>query len=87
MENLNNPQSMIAEGSDIPENMLDEFKVFLKQVPANRLSKGLRKLLFDYLFYHIDDGLPSGFKELLSDLYWLHELLDEIQSGNSLLQD
>lgn len=78
MESTNNPQTNTAISSEIPEEVLNEFKVFLKQVPINRLNKGLRKMLIDYLFYNID-GLPIDFKDLLTDLYWLHELLDGIQ--------
>ena len=78
MESINKPQTNTALSSEIPEEVLNEFKVFLKQVPINRLNKGLRKMLIDYLFYNID-GLPIDFKDLLTDLYWLHELLDGIQ--------
>ncbi|KQB99477.1 hypothetical protein [Pedobacter sp. Hv1] len=78
MDSINQPPINTAIGSEIPEEVLNEFKVFLKQVPANRLSKGLRKLLIDYLFYNIE-ALPTDFKDLLTDLYWLHELLDGIQ--------
>ena len=78
MDSTNQPQTDAAISSEIPEEVLNEFKVFLKQVPINRLNKSLRKLLIDYLFYNID-ALPIDFKDLLTDLYWLHELLDGIQ--------
>jgi hypothetical protein len=80
MDSTNNLLANAATDGEIPEEVLDEFKVFLKQVPVNRLNKGLRKLLIDYLFYNIDDGLPIDFKDLLTDLYWLYELLDHIQN-------
>lgn len=79
MESTNNLLANAVTDGEIPEEVLDEFKVFLKQVPVNRLNKGLRKLLIDYLFYNLDDGLPIDFKDLLTDLYWLYELLDHIQ--------
>lgn len=78
MDSTNNLLANAATDGEIPEEVLDEFKVFLKQVPVNRLNKGLRKLLIDYLFYNIDDGLPLDFKDLLTDLYWLYELLDHL---------
>jgi hypothetical protein len=62
----------------IPEHVLDGFKQFLSIVPAERLNRGLRKMLIDYLFYNID-GLPTDFEETLTDFYWLTDLLDEIQ--------
>ncbi|WP_379087703.1 hypothetical protein [Pedobacter sp. UC225_65] len=78
MDSTNNRLANAATDGEIPEEVLDEFKVFLKQVPVNRLNKGLRKMLIDYLFYNIDDGLPLDFKDLLTDLYWLYELLDHL---------
>lgn len=78
MENPINPTINKIEDNEIPAHILAEFSVFLKEVPAERLNKGLRKLLFDYLFFNMDN-LPIDFKEILTDLYWLHELLDEIQ--------
>lgn len=78
MDSTNNRLANAATEGEIPEEVLYEFKVFLKQVPVNRLNKGLRKMLIDYLFYNIDDGLPLDFKDLLTDLYWLYELLDHL---------
>lgn len=63
---------------NIPENLMHSFRQFLATVPADRLNRGLRKMLIDYLQYNIN-GLPVDFEELLADLYWLTELLDEIQ--------
>ncbi len=63
---------------EIPSHVLAEFKKFLTVVPADRLNRGLRKMLIDYLFYNLN-GLPTDFEELLSDFYWLTDLLDEIQ--------
>ena len=58
--------------------VLSTFKQFLNVVPAQRLNRGLRKMLVDYLFYNIN-GLPTDFEETLADFYWLTDLLDEIQ--------
>lgn len=80
MENLTHPHFAALSGDEMPEELLEEFRIFLKQVPVGRLNKGLRKLLIDYLFFH-SDGLPVDFTDLLTDLYWLHELLDYIQDG------
>lgn len=63
---------------EIPSSVLAGFKQFLSVVPAQRLNRGLRKMLVDYLFYNIN-GLPTDFEEILSDFYWLTDLLDEIQ--------
>jgi hypothetical protein len=65
------------ESESIPPHVLAEFKKFLTVVPPDRLNRGLRKMLVDYLFYNIE-GLPTDFEELLSDFYWLTDLLDEI---------
>jgi hypothetical protein len=62
----------------VSEETLASFKQFLSIVPLNRLNRGLRKMLVDYLFYNID-GLPIDFEELLRDFYWLTEFLDEIE--------
>ena len=68
----------VENDEDIPSHILAEFKKFLTVVPADRLNRGLRKMLIDYLFYNLN-GLPTDFEELLSDFYWLTDLLDEIQ--------
>jgi hypothetical protein len=78
MDETVTPQLNTSADTEISENILNEFKTFIKTVPANRLNKNLRKILSDYLFYNMD-ALPIDFKDLLTDLYWLHELLDEIQ--------
>ncbi|MFA6275136.1 MAG: hypothetical protein WC622_00195 [Pedobacter sp.] len=75
------PRLNASIDTEISENILNEFKVFIKTVPANRLNRNLRKMLSDYLFYNMD-ALPIDFKDLLKDLYWLHELLDEIEGSN-----
>lgn len=66
-----------AEGQP-SDAVLSTFKQFLSVVPAQRLNRGLRKMLVDYLFYNIN-GLPADFEETLADFYWLTDLLDEIQ--------
>lgn len=63
---------------EIPEHVMKNFRKFLDLVPAERLNRSLRKMLMDYLFYN-QSGLPNDFEELLTDLYWLTDLLDEIQ--------
>ncbi|MFD0939948.1 hypothetical protein [Pedobacter boryungensis] len=78
MEETNTTQTNTLVNAEISENILHEFKVFIKTVPAKRLNRNLRKMLADYLFYNMD-ALPIDFKDLLTDLYWLHELLDEIE--------
>ena len=72
--------SSMATASEeiISPNILTRFKEFLTVVPAERLNRGLRKMLLDYLSYNIN-GLPVDFEETLSDFYWLTDLLDEIQ--------
>ncbi|MBB2146592.1 hypothetical protein GM921_13905 [Pedobacter sp. LMG 31464] len=80
MDEAVTPQLNTSADTEISENILNEFKTFIKIVPANRLNKNLRKMLSDYLFYNMD-ALPIDFKDLLTDLYWLHELLDEIMEN------
>jgi hypothetical protein len=70
-------ESMETE-EEISPALLSGFKQFLTVVPAQRLNKGLRKMLIDYLFYNIN-GLPTDFEDTLTDFYWLTDLLDEIQ--------
>lgn len=73
-------EALVASEDDevIRPEVLSGFKQFLNIVPAQRLNRGLRKMLIDYLFYNIN-GLPTDFEETLSDFYWLTDLLDEIQ--------
>ena len=80
MEEKITPSLNASANTEISDTILTEFKVFIRTVPANRLNRNLRKMLSDYLFYNMD-ALPIDFKDLLTDLYWLHELLDEIEAS------
>ncbi len=71
-------QDKDIEENDVPEQKLSSFKQFLSVVPPDRLNRGLRKMLVDYLFYNME-GLPVDFEDLLNDFYWLTEFLDDIQ--------
>jgi len=81
MEEKITPSLNASADTEISDTILTEFKVFIRTVPANRLNRNLRKMLSDYLFYNMD-ALPIDFKDLLTDLYCLHELLDEIGGSN-----
>ncbi|MFI5451120.1 hypothetical protein ACHMWN_03095 [Pedobacter sp. UC225_61] len=81
MDEVIKPQLNASIDIEISDTILTEFKVFITTVPAKRLNRNLRKMLADYLFYNMD-ALPIDFKDLLTDLYWLHELLDEIEGSD-----
>ncbi|MDQ7949527.1 MAG: hypothetical protein REI78_08690 [Pedobacter sp.] len=72
------PINEVQHSEEIAPNVLSGFQQFLSVVPAQRLNRGLRKMLIDYLFYNMG-GLPTDFEDTLSDFYWLTDLLDEIQ--------
>lgn len=69
----------LTEGSKlISKNLHRLFLDFLKTVPPVRINRNLRKMLIDFIQYS-QVGLPSDFKDYLSDLYLLTELLDEAE--------
>jgi hypothetical protein len=62
----------------INETLTQAFAEFVSEVPARRLKRNVRKMLFEFLELNYAVGLPTFTKELLVDLDHLLELLDTI---------
>jgi hypothetical protein len=68
----------MAEGSQIPTQILKEVALFMKQSNVGRLSRNLRGLLLAALMAQ-KDGYCFDMDDLLVDLSYLFELLDAME--------
>lgn len=64
---------------DLSTTNCEALEDFLMTVDPERLGRGLRMVLLEYL-YHQYDQLPHSFKELTVDLQFLFQFLDKLES-------
>lgn len=65
------------QSNEISLELEEAFVEFLEAVPAERLSRELREIFFEYLIAQ-HDSLPNDFQHVLEDLFFLFALLDKI---------
>lgn len=59
-------------------DLLEKITFFFEYHPAHQLNQNLRRVLLDYLRIELRSGIPLFTEELLSSLYDLFDLLDEV---------
>lgn len=61
---------------ELTHKLTEQFQTFMEYVPAERLNRNLRNMLLRYFDYEKDP--PAYFYDLLTDLYFLFNLLDVV---------
>ena len=65
--------------NEVDDQLQRSFRNFIEAVPANRLSKNIRRLLLVYLRCQSDIGTENYFQELINDLEIFFDFLDDVE--------